>query len=511
MIRSDSPEMSEIDISPKCPYLSKPYPWGQMRFLIVNSVFRYVIVLVMGSWCCSPTVQAQIITISEELPMRNDYAYTMLGWMDNDLMLFRDKGHEYFVQALDAQMQLKWEREIFLGDRKADIIGVVGDTGIFHVVYGMRDRGDYHLLHRIYNRDLNIVDSVVIERIENVFITPRIRIVVSEDKTKVLLFQEDHSGLNLVSYDLKRSQLVWKKEIKLAGAGVSRDFRSMLVTNAGEMFLVLEPEKFLQKVQSLDVYFASGMEGDVVVETIDLGDVQVYDYQSVFDNMNRKLIITGMYSDRNISRAQGFYFIRFDLSGTYQVSLLPFDESLLAEVHGREVPLNKGLSDFNVQEIALRQDGGAVIVAELNKEFSRRSSLPLRRDNGSFTRGGWVDYYYEDLVLVSVHPDGTEHWKKVLRKRQYSQDDNAMYSSFFLFKSPSRLRFLFNDEIKQENTVGGYDVTGTGFIERKTVFNTDYQRLKLRFKDGLQVAYNECIVPSERNNRLNLVRIQFKD
>ena len=191
------------------------------------------------------------------------------------------------------------------------------------------------------------------------------------------------------------------------------------------------------------------------------------------------------------------------------MNILPFDEALLAEVHGKDVTTSRGLSDFNVQKVALRQDGGAVLIAELNKEFSRRSSLPIRRDNSSFSRGGWVDYYYEDLILFAVNPDGTEHWKKVLHKRQYSQDDEAIYSSFFLFKTPARLRFLFNDEIKQENTVGGYEVTGTGFVERKTVFNTDYQRLKLRFKDGLQVAYNEVIVPSERNNRLNLVRIIY--
>jgi hypothetical protein len=157
----------------------------------------------------------------------------------------------------------------------------------------------------------------------------------------------------------------------------------------------------------------------------------------------------------------------------YVVHLLPFDESLLAEVHGRDVAVARGLSDFNVRQVALRQDGGGVIIAELNKEFSRRSSLPIRRDNGTFSRGGWVDYYYEDLILFAVHPDGSAHWKQVLRKRQYSQDDDAIYSSFMLFKTPSRLRFLFNDEIKQENTVGGYEVTGNGYIERKTVFNTD--------------------------------------
>src|SRR5690606_36310418 len=182
-------------------------------------------------------------------------------------------------------------------------------------------------------------------------------------------------------------------------------------------------------------------------------------------------VIAGMYSERNTGRAQGFFFLRYHPGLPAEISTLPFDEALLAEVYGKDVALSRGLTDFRIRQIALRQDGGGVVIAEVNKEFSRRSGVPMRRENGLYVRGGWVDYYVEDLLLFAIHPDGTEHWKKVLRKRQYSQDDDAIYSSYFLFKTPNPLRFLFNDEIKQENTVGGYEVSGTGQVERKTVFN----------------------------------------
>ena len=455
------------------------------------------------------TIHAQAITISEEIPLRNDYSYDILGWVEQDLLLFRDRGQEFFVQAFDSDLHLKWEREVYLGDRKADIIGVVTHTDRFHIFFGMREKGDYIIQHKSYAHDLNLIDTSILDVITDVFITPQFQIEISEDKTKVLLYQDDNSGLRLISYDLNSNKVLWMNEIKLAGTNLQRDFRSIAVSNSGDFFLALEPDRFLQKVQSLELFCTVQGEEEILRETITLGDVQVYDYYTIYDNVNRNLVITGLYSDRNSSRALGFYFLRYQPGLHYQVNLLQFNESLLAEVHGREVDISRGLNDFNVQQVALRHDGGAVIIAELNKEFSRRSSLPMRRDNGSFSRSGWVDYYYEDLILFAVHPNGTEHWKEVLRKRQYSQDDDAIYSSFFLFKTPSRLRFLFNDEIKHENTVGGYEVTGTGYVERKTVFNTDYQRLKLRFKDGIQVANNECIVPSERNNRLNLVRIVY--
>ncbi len=456
-------------------------------------------------------IAAQVITISEELALRNDYAYTILGWVDQDLLLFRDRGSEYFIQSFDHDLHLKWEREIVLSDRKVDILGIVTHADRFHLLYGMRIRGDYVIYHNSYSHDINLIDTMILDVIPDAFITPRFQLRSSEDESKVLLYHDDNNGLQLWSYDLLEREVLWTNEIKLSGTNLVRDFRTMVVSNTGDFYLVLETDKFLQKVQSLEVFSLDTGSGKIRQESVFLGDVQVYDFYPAYDNLHRNLIVTGLYSDRNTSRALGFYYVRFPEDMHYVINLLPFDESLLTEVHGRDVSASKGLTDFNVQQVALRQDGGAVIIAELNKEFSRRSSLPMRRDNSSFSRGGWVDYYYEDLILFAVHPDGTPHWKEVLRKRQYSQDDDAMYSSFFLFRTPARLRFLFNDEIKQENTVGGYEVTGTGYVERKTVFNTDYQRLKLRFRDGLQVDNQECIVPSERNNKLNLVRILYGD
>ncbi len=455
--------------------------------------------------CC--TTFAQSITISEELPFRNDYSYTVLGWVGGDLLLFRDKGHEFFVQAFDEELHMKWEREIVLGPHKADVIGVVAFPDRINLICGIREKGDYYIQHRTYDHSITLTDSTTLGVIKNAFITPMIQMVSSEDESKIVLFREDGDGLHLSSYDLNTRTVLWINTLKLSGSNLEREYSSLEVTNSGDFYLVLEPGNN-QKVQHLDVFCSIPGADELLHETIDMSNQQVYDYYTQYDNLHKDLIITGLYSDHNVSRAQGFYFLRYQPGMGNVVHLLPFDESLLSEVSGKDVAVSKGLSDFNVQKVALRQDGGAVIIAELNKEFSRRSSMPVQKEEISM-HGGWVDYYYEDLILFAVNPDGTEHWKKVLRKRQYSQDDDAMYSSFFLFKTATELRFLFNDEIKQENTVGGYEVSGTGHVERKTVFNTDYQKLKLRFKDGLQVAYNECIVPSERNNRLNLVRIQY--
>ena len=182
----------------------------------------------------------------------------------------------------------------------------------------------------------------------------------------------------------------------------------------------------------------------------------------------------------------------------------------------KKTKVTKGLFDVGIQDIVLRQDGGAVIICEQLKDFERAtgstsSSLNTTRayysgrENGRYA----VDHYYEDLFLFSIHPDGKHHWQEILHKKQFSQDDDAAFSSFFLAKTPQKLRLIYNDEIRNENTVSEYLIEGNGTFDRNSILNTASQDLRLRFRESKQVAANEIIVPSERKSRLKLVRMQF--
>jgi hypothetical protein len=140
--------------------------------------------------------------------------------------------------------------------------------------------------------------------------------------------------------------------------------------------------------------------------------------------------------------------------------------------------------------------------------MERRSGATNRNFYDSGARAV-IDYYYDELIVISVHPDGETHWKSILHKKQYSQDDNGIYSSYFLFKTPGNLRFLFNDEIRQENTVSEYVLNALGEYNRKGLLSTEHLDLKLRFKDAVQVDANAVVVPSERRNRLKLMKLVY--
>ncbi|NJL74915.1 MAG: hypothetical protein HC892_07680 [Saprospiraceae bacterium] len=233
--------------------------------------------------------------------------------------------------------------------------------------------------------------------------------------------------------------------------------------------------------------------------------------------MNQVLTAGGLYGDRNIAWAKGYFLLRIptDAPSKYDIYFHEFTAEMVEKFLANDAPNNKnrGIFDTEVQEIVLRRDGGILLVAEKVKVSQRGytgvTPIPYYYNRNASSLANLTDYYFDQMLVISVHPDGKKHWENVLHKKQYSQDDNGIYSSYFLLKTPSNLRFIFNDDIKEENTVSEYVVGGDGGFERHSIMSTDNQRIRVRFRDAIQTASKEIIMPSERRSRIKLVRIKF--
>jgi hypothetical protein len=196
------------------------------------------------------------------------------------------------------------------------------------------------------------------------------------------------------------------------------------------------------------------------------------------------------------------------LDSAYKLNYSPFDDKFISILRGKDVEDDtKGIPEAEVRQLVLRQDGGIVLIAERFHEIQRGTAS---------SRGFWhdgmrliVDYFYDDIFVIGMNGDGTTHWKTVLHKKQFSQDDEGTFSSFFLVRHSDKLRLLFNDEIKYENTCSEYQISPVGGYNRNSLINTVGQGLRLRFRDALQVSSAECLIPSEFRNKLKLVLVRF--
>lgn len=361
-----------------------------------------------------------------------------------------------------------------------------------------------------------IISSDTIKIYEDILLNPSMRETHSEDKTKFMFFNTDNEHeSDFTVFDLTIHKNLLNKKILFKDSDFKEDFRSMMVTNDGTVISVFEKNNHRSKkdIHQFEIFKFYPNSEKFSQFAIPVKFV-TFHTKFTYDNANHHLVGGGVYTFKNTSRAEGVYFISHNLmeGGEERVTTFPFETRFDEEITRR----SKDRNEFNqliVSDIALKQDGGALLIMELKKEYERRAGYTGNsRGYGypySYRAPMLVDYYYEDMALFDVDKSGNLAWSNVLHKKQYSHDDDGMYSSYFLFKNPSRLRLIYNDEISTENTVSEYVVQTNGQYQRKSVLSTEYVRLQLRFKDAVQISSTSFLVPSQRSQHLNLVKIEY--
>ncbi len=460
------------------------------------------------------SLSAQTVTVSEDISIRNDKFYAIIGKMKDRLLLLRDHSGKVEVQAFDAKLRKGWDKELDLDKKNPSILEVIPGKEYFSLLYKFKKKGKtYVKLHR-YDPGANLIDSMTVYNLGNSIVTPNLEVVYSEDRKVAMVYKEESPReFEVFAVNLDQPEVLWKKKFSAEGFNAYRDDFTSIISNDGEAFFLFETDNRSgsRDEHEISVFSISPFYTDVKRQAVSLADFLTYDVEYTIDNLNKNIVGAGLYSDKNKSKANGYFFLRFPMGGSSKVILTqePFTDEFLSSLLQKEINNNKGLADAEVREVVLRRDGGVLLVVERSREYERRSAYTGRTYSGASNGRFIVDYYHDDVFIVALHPNGETHWNNIMYKRQYSQDDDAVFSSFFLLKTPSNLRFLFNDEVKEENTVSEYVVSANGKLDRNSVLSTDDQNIRLRFRDALQTGSNELVIPSERRNRLRLVRVEF--
>ncbi len=463
------------------------------------------------------TCQGQEVAVSQDFNLRNDYAYDLVGKIGENIILYRDSGFAYKLELMDADLSYKKRAEIRFEKSKVDVIELVSRDSSFTIYYSYKDDGNTIISTRTFNENAEPIDSTVVYTEKTKVFKKKFELRESEDKRRVLLYSIlSKDEINLIAIDQDSLSLIYDDVVTFEEFDLRLDFRSAIITNKAEVFLLLDKNNKRAKRDEhfVELNYVSPFVDDIQTLKVELKDLLSSDLEMFYDNYNEQVLVTGLYHDKNKLASQGYFFIRqnktlFDSDPL--ATVISYKDEILQEVNGYSKDKDQDLQHFKIYDVVFRRDGGFILITEMNKELARRTYYNgYNRFNNERVGGGvWKDYYNENIILFAIKPSGLEHWTKVLHKKQFSQDDENIYSSFFAFKSPSRLRLVYNDEIKKNNTVSEYVIDPLGDYERNAVLNTDYQNLRLRFKDAIQISSNELLVPSQRSLILNLVKITY--
>jgi hypothetical protein len=469
---------------------------------------------ILSSCCVWPGLLAQSMVISEPLSIRNDFGYELIGRLRDRFLVFRDQVDEFEIQAYDSQLRLSWNKKLEDLENKGgtQILKVVSGKNDFSIIYKIRKKGTSIVRIHKYDPGGNLIDTMTIKNYgDRIFNTPILDAIVSEDRNTIAIYNTaERTALEMTCFRVDKMQKAWDKALLVEDYFIDESLRDLLLTNDGRLFVVSETNNKRGKLddhnfQALEI----GSSGERL-RYIPVHSFLSNDVAFTYDNLNNRLVGAGLYSEKPTGRSIGTFFISVDPSDTTKnvIRFEPFDDKTASVLRGKDVESdNKGVTDAFVRQLVLRRDGGVLMVAERHHEIQRGAATGrgLLRDGVRMV----VDFYYDDVIMAAINPDGSCHWRTVLHKKQYSQDDNAVFSSFFILKNLDKLHVMFNDEVKYENTCSDYVVSTAGKFDRNSLLSTDGQDLRLRFRDALQVNTSECIIPSEFRSKLRLVWLKL--
>ncbi|TVR85478.1 MAG: hypothetical protein EA411_12880 [Saprospirales bacterium] len=459
-----------------------------------------------------PHLTAQRVTVSEEVSIRSDDRFRIVGQVGDHIVLLIAKHNRIELRSFDRDLRLVQREEKSIIDRHSRVVGHTKLDNSFLVFTQMREGDDQYIIEWEFDERARMIDSTKIAVASHIPGFSGFRFTTSENSTKALFFRSDNAHrLQIFCYDLKNQEISWDRNIEVEG-DIRSGFRSILVADDGKMVLAMErtERRFRRDGMHFEFFLFERDSDRFNFQKVSMPDLHAFSQDFTLDLRNNQLVGAGLYYENSSSRAEGHFLMKIDLDNPNEPEFHknPFSRDLLNNISDQNVNRD-GIADVEVTDVMLRNDGGVVIFTEVQKVYERRPTYGQRTFQRSMGRVGWVDYYLEDVIITSFNPDGSELWTNVLYKRQYSQDDDAVFSGFFIMESPSFVRLIFNDEIGSNSTVSEYLVGADGMTERKSVLNTEYQNLRLRFRETYQLNSSAIIVPSESQSNLNLVMVQY--
>jgi hypothetical protein len=224
------------------------------------------------------------------------------------------------------------------------------------------------------------------------------------------------------------------------------------------------------------------------------------------DEMNHKIVIAGFYSDKTSYSVAGAFYYTLNLttgivdSMGYSTFTAGFLYKFSAE---QKENYNRELVNYSIDRIILRNDGGAVILAEAvyTTEYSYYDYYMRTFINR-------VYYHHDNIIQLSVNNDGSMKWSNVIKKEQTSENRDDAYVSYAFSMSKGKLRSVYNRYLKRKTQVMLSSTDALGNEKVAELFSED-QDIFILPGAAKQVDENLLVIPAFRGRDFLLAGVSF--
>jgi len=370
----------------------------------------------------------------------------------------------------------------------------------------------------------------------------------SRDSSKILIFyntpfkkgEQEKFGFHV--FDNNMNQL-YHKFVTLPYIEELFDVEDFVIDNEGNIHVLglLFNEKRTQKRKGLPNYEYRILSyynvGEEVIEyPVKIKGVYLKDMRIVI-NSNRDIVCAGFYSSDENSRVTGCFFLKIDSktknvieekTNEFQLDIITQNLSTKKEEKvSRKAAKGKNIDmpRFDLRNIVLRDDGGILLIGEQYKVVVHTHTSTNAQ--GVTTTSYTYTYYYDDIIVVNLHPNGSIDWAQKIAKMQRTNNDNGYYSSYALAIVEDRLFFIFNDNPQnlfykgsglpkaysgiKKSLVMLVEINNKGEQSREALFTAKQAGLYTRPKVCMQISSNEMIMYTRKKNNIKLAKVRFSD
>jgi hypothetical protein len=388
-----------------------------------------------------------------------------------------------------ADINLKWKRK---KRQFEDILMIGGELYLFTSFNNQAKKKNFLFTQKLNKKTFQAAKELTyVAEIDtqNKYKEGSFSFHISQDSSKVLVLnqiptknnQPEQFALHVYNNDFT---LLWAKDISLPYDDDKFSIEDFKVDNQGNVYLlgVLYGDGSLKRRSGLPNYqyillAYTEMGNQKEKYPITLREKFITDL-TFRPASNGELICCGFYSEANTYSIRGTYFFKINplTKEVSNQSLKELDFDFRTEYISERKKdrldnedKKSELYQYSLDELILRNDGGALLVAE---QFYIREYQDYDNFNGgigTFGRYGantpyrtvYV-YHYNDIIVINISPDGTIEWASRIPKRQETENDGGWYSSYAMSIVRDKINFIYNDNGK--NFTSSED-------DRKTIYN----------------------------------------
>lgn len=370
---------------------------------------------------------------------------------------------------------------------------------------------------------------------------------ISRNKERILIYhrlpyekgKSEKVGFLVLDKDMNK---IWERQVTLPYSTELFDVERYRVDEKGNVYLLGLAFKDKRKLKRKGdpnykyMVLAYTNKGETLDKfPVELPGKFITDMQIAIAD-NGDIICGGFYSEEGTFSVKGSYYISIDgktkaikTNNSMEFGIDFVTQNLKPNKAKKakkkaEKGKNIELYEYDLDEIILKDGGGAVLVSE---QFYIRVVTRTSTDaNGNTHTTTTYYYYYNDIIVININGKGEIVWTEKIPKRQATSNDGGYYSSYALAIKDDKMFFIFNDNAenlfyKPGGTLKNFSrgkngiavlvtLTEEGRYSREKLFSVEEAEVLIRPKVCEQTSDDQMLLFGQRKKSHRYGMLTFK-